>query len=896
MKQFICRLLAVFRSRRDEVELTREMDAHIALLEDEYRRRGMTASDAALAARRAMGSVALAKDRHRDARSFAWLDDARQDLRFAIRMLLRTPGFAAVVIVTMALSIGATTTLFSLAYGVLMRPLPWPDAGGLVRLEETRGGRLSRVRWTMSNAAYLAWRDRPSTVEDIGGWVRSVRRTLATDRDTDRVVLSPVTPSLFRLLRARPASGRLFLDSDTGPARALILSHGLWQRRFGGRTDVVGTAVRIDGQQYTIVGVMPQGFAFPDPETEVWSALSIIPVIGEDGNSIRLMLFSAMARVKPGMTAAQAAAEATARARTAPDLKETAVALFGTNGVAGVTAAPALDVMTADVRPALMLLLAAVALLFVASTASVVVLQLSRVARRRREIAVRTAIGAGAARLIRQWLVESAMLGVLGAAAGLSATMFLHRALPAVLPAGFPRVQDVQLDWRVAAFACAVAGLVSLACGMVPAFRGRRDQVVERLRDGAASTQPVTTTPAASVRTLFMAAQVAVACILLVGASLLLRSFLALLDVDRGFDPRGVLTLHIPLPAKFTFAEHRDMLDRLQQRLRTLPGVTDVALGNALPFATPGGYRGVNLALPRDPARTVEVQMMQRAVAPEYFHAMGLRLSQGRPLASSDTGAAPGVVVVNRTFAKQYLGDHPIGQQLALGINKPSWEVVGVVDDMRQGPNGNTPASTFGGVLDPPLGEAFFPLSQWSYPIQDLIVVLRTTTEPAALATGARALVREADPSLVIDSTMTMEERVAGSLSGPRTYAVFLVGFALCALVIAGVGLFGVLSYTTSQRTREIGLRTALGAQRRDVMRLVGQQAMTITIGGLAAGLIASFFLSRTLSTLLYGISTRDVVSFVTVPAVLLLVSVLACAVPAWRAMKIDPITALRAE
>jgi len=894
VNRFLRRLLSLLRSHRDDRELDREMATHLALIEDEHRRRGLTADEARLAARRAMGSVALAKDRHRDARSFAWLDDARQDLRFAVRMLKHSPAFAAVVIVTMALSIGATTTLFSLAYGVLMRPLPWPDASRLIRLEETRGGRLSRVRWTMSNAAYLAWRDQPSTIEGLGGWVRSVRRTMATDRDTDRVILSPVTPSLFRLLGARPASGRLFLDSDTGPARALILSHGLWQRRFGGRADVMGTPVRIDGQQYTIVGVMPQGFSFPDSETDAWSALTVIPVLGDGGKTIGLMLFSAMARLKPGVTAAQAAAEATARARTAPDLKETAVALFGTNGVAGITAAPALEVMTADVKPALMLLLAAVGLLFVTSTASVVVLQLSRVARRRREIAVRTAIGAGGARLVRQWLAESAMLGFVGVGAGLLAAMVLHRALPAVLPAGFPRVDDVRLDWRVAAFACVVAGLVSLACGMVPAFRGRRDQVVDRLRDGAASTQPVVTTPAARARTLFMAAQVAVACMLLVGASLLLRSFLALLDVDRGFDPRGVLTMQIPLPVKFIVADHRDMLDRLQQRLRTLPGVTDVALGNALPFATPGGYRGVNLALPRDPARKVEVQMMQRSVTPEYFRAMGLRLTQGRPLAPSDAATAPSVMVVNRTFAARYLGDHPLGQRLDLMNSKVAWEVVGVVDDMRQGSNGNTPASAFGGVLDPPLGEAFFPLSQWPYPIQDLIVVLRTTTEPVALAAGARAIVREVDPSLVIDSTMTMEERVAGSLSGPRTYAVFLVGFALCALTIAGVGLFGVLSYTTAQRTREIGLRTALGAQRADVLTLVGRQAMTITIGGLVAGMIASFFLSRTLSALIYGISTRDGISFVTVPLVLLLVSLLACVVPALRATKINPIDALR--
>src|SRR6185436_14882250 len=384
------------------------------------------------------GSVALAKDRHRDARSFVWLEDAAHDLRYAARMLRRSPGFAVVVILTMALSIGATSTLFSVVYGVLMRPLPWPDPDRLVRLQETRGGRVSRLPWTISNGAYLAWRDAPATIDEIGGWVRSRLMTLASDRDAERFMVGGVTPSLFRVLRVQPHAGRLFVDSDAGSqSRTVILGYGLWQRRFGGRTDIIGASVRLDGQPYTIVGGMPQGFAFPTREIEAWTPLSVISVNGENG-TIRLMMFSAMARLRSGARAEQAAAEASARARGAPDLKQTAIALFGNNSVAAVSAVSAHDVMTADVRPALMLLLAAVGLLFVASTASLIVLQLSRVARRRREIAVRTAIGAGAARLVRQWLVESAMLGALGTAAGLLAAMFLHRALPEVLPAGFP--------------------------------------------------------------------------------------------------------------------------------------------------------------------------------------------------------------------------------------------------------------------------------------------------------------------------------------------------------------------------------------------------------------------------------------------------------------------------
>jgi putative ABC transport system permease protein len=898
MRHFLLRLFNVLRRHRVDDELDREVASHLTLLEDEHVRRGRTPNEARLAARRAKGSVALAKDLHRDARSFLWLDDARQDMRFAARMLVRSPGFAAVVILTMALSIGATTTLFSLAYGVLMRPLPWPEPDRLVRLQETRGGLVSRVPWTMSNAAYLAWREQPETVESIGGWVRSRLMTLDVDGELERFLVGGITPSLMRVLRARPLLGRTLLDSDEGPGspNPIVLGFNVWQRRFGSRSDIIGQSVRLDGQPYTVIGVMPDGFAFPDRETQAWTRLTVISVNGP-GGVLRLMMFSTIARLRPGVTPEQAGAEGTARARGAPDLKETAVALFGNNGPAGMTALPARDVMTAEVRPALLILLAAVALLFLASTASLVVLQLSRVARRTREIAVRTAIGASHVRLVRQWLVESSLLGIVGAASGLLSAMLLHRGLPGVLPAGFPRVDDVRLDWRVVIFACGVALLVSLACGLAPAFRARRDVVSAALGEGAASTPAVTRTAAARARTMFMAGQVAVACILLVGASLLVRSFTALVAVDRGFDPRGLLTMRVPQPPKTTFAQRTTLLERLQPRLASLPGVTDVAFGNALPFVTVGGYRGMTMALPRDPLTKVDVQAAMRVVSPEYFRAMRLRVLHGRPLTVSDIATSAQSIVVNRTFAAQYLGERPVGQRLNLGLaNVGEAEVVGVVEDMRQGGTTGGPASTFGGVLDPPQPEIFLAHRQWPFPIEDLIVVVRTSMDPAALASDARALVAAEDPTLPVDSVMTMEDRVAASLAGPRSYAVFLVGFALSALAIAGVGLFGVLSYTTSQRTREIGLRSALGARRSDVLALVGQQALTMTLAGLVVGLVAAFFLSQSLSTLLYGISTRDAVSFMAVPLVLIVVSIAACAAPAWRATRVDPLVALRTE
>jgi hypothetical protein len=307
-------------------------------------------------------------------------------------------------------------------------------------------------------------------------------------------------------------------------------------------------------------------------------------------------------------------------------------------------------------------------------------------------------------------------------------------------------------------------------------------------------------------------------------------------------------------------------------------------------------YRGMDMYLPRDPATKAEVQATIQAVTPEYFRAMRLRPIEGRTFQSSDDSGALSAIVVNRTFAARYLGERPLGQRLNLGMaNVPESEVIGVVEDMRLGSTSSEP-STFGGVLDPPMGQIFILHRQWPFPIEDLIVVVRSLDDPSALAAAARAIVRAEDPTLPIDSILTMEDRVAASLAGPRSYAVFLIGFSLCALVIAGVGLFGVLSYVTSQRTREIGLRSALGARRADVLVLVGKQAVTITCAGLAVGLVAAFFLSQMLSTLLYGISTRDAMSFTVVPLVLIVVSIAACAAPAWRATRIDPLVALRSE
>lgn len=826
-----------------------------------------------------------------------------QDIRYSLRLLRRQPGFTLVAVLTTALGIGATTTLFSITYGVLLKPLPWPDAARLVRVSESRQGHEPRVRGTITNATYIEWHAQPTTIEEIGGW-RSVTTTAVIGGgEPARLQTASVTPSLFAVLKTPPFLGRLLVEDDGKPGGSfvskdvIVLSYGLWQERFGGR-DVLGSVVTVGGKSLTVVGVMPREFAFPDRQTRAWTPWAVASVIGDQGVH-RVSIFAALARLRPGVTPAQAASEGTARARSAPDPGLAAVAMFGGNGPAEIAAVPAIDMMTAEVKPALVVLLAAVALLFVTATANVASLQLARSTTRRREIAIRAAIGAGAARLTRQLVVESAVVGLAGGFAGLGLAAALHRALPSLLPADFPRIEDVMVDARVMLFAITVSIVASIACALLPSLHARRLNLTGSLcDDGNAPLGGGVRSATSRARMAIMVAQIAIACVLLVGAALLTRSFVALLHADRGYDPRNLLTARIPLPAGFAMERRTQLLDTVVERLRTMPGVSAAAFGNALPLFTSGGFRAFRMPSPENPSVAVDVNAMQRVVSPGYFAALGLRLVAGRTLTEADTLTSPNVIVVSRSFATKYLGARAVGAFVPnLGMcrgDNDRWEVVGVVDDMRQGGFLDAPAS-FGFNAGQP--ELFMPYRQvgCAAAVPDPILVVRTRDSAGPYAAVLRSLVREQAPSVALDSVMTMEERVMTSLAKPRLYAVVLAGFGAFAIAIAGVGLFGVLSYTVAQRSREIGVRTALGARPSDIVALVLRQVAVMLAAGLTAGLWLAFAGSRWLTTVLYGVAPHDLVSFLVVPALLSVVAAVACIVPARRAACVDPLRALRA-
>jgi predicted permease len=723
--------------------------------------------------------------------------------------------------------------------------------------------------------------------------------TVANGGEPARLQVVRLTASMFDVLRAHPLRGRAFTTDDERYdggaypiASVAILSYGLWQDWFGGLDSAIGKVVRIDDQPVTVIGVMPRDFAFPDRETRAWLPMPVGGVLG--ANSVRrIQIFGAMARLKPGVTPLQAAMEATVRARTAPDPGFAAVAMFGSHAPSDVTVTPAIEAMTADVRPGILLLLTTVGLLLATATANVGGLQLARATTRRRELALRAALGASRGQLLRQLVIESAVISAAGAVVGVTLAAVTQPLLPALLPSDFPRAADIALNLPVVLCAAVLAVVTSLACGLIPATQtGRLDLTCALAEESAASAAGAGRTPAARLRAAVMAAQVALACVLLVGAALLTRSFVALMHADRGYDAANILTARLDLPPQSSDGlRHLALADAVIARMRAEPGVTTAAAADALPFLSLGSALGTEMPSPVNPAIKQQVRANLRMVDPAYFAVLRLRLVEGRLLSDADGASSQPVVVVSRSFARQYLGPEPLGKRVPLRSGRigrgADAEVVGIVEDVRQ--------ST---VTEPAAVDLFIAYRQFPdwWTRGSIIFAVRTVDDPFAHIRALRTAVREQDPTVALDSIMTMEERVATSLAKPRLYAVLLVAFAVAALTIAAVGLFGLLSYIVAQRSREIGIRTALGAQMTDILTLVLRHGTAITAPGIAVGLGAAYVLTRYVSSFIYGVNRADVGSYITVALAVGFVATMASIVPAWRAARIAPLIALRAE
>jgi putative ABC transport system permease protein len=813
------------------------------------------------------------------------METVLQDLRYAIRMLLKKPGFTAVVVITLALGIGANTAIFSVVYAVLLRPLPYPQPDRLVLLW-TRLEKIGLEQNWVSEPEVLDFREQSQLFESFG--VISGTSFILTDSgEPEQLNGAEISTNFFSVLGAKIKAGRDFSSDEEipGAPRVAILSHSFWQSHFGGEQSIFGSTIYLSGRPTTVVGVLPANFALMVPQealvpanVDVWTPYAE-DYAKKDRDSHGLTV---IARMKPGVTLAQAQEEMNGIAGrlytqyyTHTGFEVKVVSLHG-------------DIVK-KIRPALLVLLAAVGLVLLIACANVANLLLGRATAREKELAIRAAMGAGRIRLLRQLLTESVVLALLGGAAGVMLAVWGVDALLALSPADLPRIDEVSIDARVLAFTFAVAALTGILFGLIPALKASRINLTQTLKEGSRS---VAGGGGHRLRRMIVVAEISLSLVLLVGAGLMMRSFLRLMRVDPGFDPHNVLTMKIQVPR----SKYKDgpavanFYQQVIEKVQALPGVESAGAVSHLPLSGDywGGtltFEGVTANAERGNLASFEVD--QRVITPDYFTAMKTPLLEGRFFTSSDVRAKP-CAIIDETLAHRLWPDEsPIGRRFTFGRfpEKPdTWiEIVGVVRHIRHH------------KLDANVREeVYYPHT--TVPFTGMTLAIRTTADPLSLAGSVRDTVRSIDRDQPVYRIRTMDALVAGALAPARFTLLLLLIFAGVAAVLAVVGIYGVMSHAVTERTHEIGVRMALGAEPRDVLKLVVGQGLMLTLAGVAIGLVAAFAATRVMTGLLYGVGATDAVTFAVVPVLLTGVALAASFVPARRAMKVDPMVSLRYE
>jgi predicted permease len=798
-----------------------------------------------------------------------------------LRAVFGHRGFAAGAVLTLALGIAAATTIFSVVQGILLRPLPYPSADRLVRVSEFHPGANAPFRgaW-LSNLTYFAWSDGAATIGPIATF--GGRTSTVGDVNPQRMDGATASPALFEILQVHPARGRFFVPDDIaeGAAPVVILSDGLWRERFGGEPAAIGQTLTIDRTPHRVIGIAPRDFSFPSGAARFWTPVAV-PAAGTSDKP-QMSVSSAIARLKPGVTAAQAAAEGTAAARRQqrPFIAEL---LFGKGGPVEVRVEGIVAQLTMTIRPALLVLSGAVVVLLLIACANVANLLLSRGIARERELAVRIAVGAGRWHIVRQLLLEALVIALTAGVVGVAGAWALIQVLPAVAPEDLPRLSEVRLDPVVLLFACGAVAFSALAAGLMPAMRAARPDLLPSLRESSGASS---STRHVRARQAMLVGEAALAVMLLIGSGLLIRSFARLISVDPGYDAANVLTAEIYLPGAETGrAETAAFLDEFLPRLRAVPGVTAAGVSNMMPLGGSTSIVGFTIHLPgRSP---VTARGIAYRTTSGYAEALRLQLRAGRLLNDRDATAAMQAMVVNEEFVRTFLdGVSPIGVQFPSILAKGATaEIVGVVGNVLKEGLDAKPQPEVYVALAPP------------YDLRNQVsLVLRTESDPAAFAPQLRALVQQLRSDAAVDNVGALATRIEASVAQPRFAAWVLGIFAALALVLSAVGLYSVLAYTVSRRQRELGVRTALGATRAQIVALVCRDGLAIAVLGLSIGVAAAATLSRWLEAMLFGVDAHDPVSFALAPAVLLLVAAVACLVPAFRAAGVDPTTALRTE
>jgi putative ABC transport system permease protein len=805
--------------------------------------------------------------------------DLSQDLRYGLHMLLKNPGFTIVAVVALALGIGANTAIFSVVNTVLLRPLPYKDPDRLVMVWEDNA-KQGFPRDTPAAANYVDWRDQNHAFENMAAIVE-VSFNLTGAGDPARIDGRRVSANLFSILGVEPRLGRAFrLEEDQpGANHVVIISHALWQQRFGADPAIIGKAINLNGESFAIVGVMPKNFQFPTRVDQAWIPIAFdAKEAAARGNHY----LEVIARLKRGITLRQAQTEmSTIAARLEQQYP-------GTNAGIGAVVVPLREQIVGEIKPALLILLGAVAFVLLIACANVANLLLARAAVRQKEIALRLALGASRSRLMRQFLTESVLLSAFGGAVGLLLSFQGLAVLARFTPQDIPHGQEIAIDGKVLIFTMVVSLLTGLIFGLAPATQTANFNVNDTLKEGGRDSGAGSR--GNRVRGLLVTCEVAVSFVLLIGAGLLINSFIRLRSVDPGFRPENILTMKIVLPeTRYPDRAGRSTFyTELLRRVEALPGVKSSAIATSLPLTDTGNSIGLSIEGRVDPGPDRVPIAITRIVSPSYFETMGIPLLQGRVFTEHDRAESKGVVIITETTARRlWPGEDPIGKRIAGWSTEPArkWlEIVGVVKDVRQ----------FRLALDPKL-QIYLPYDQASF-FAPRSLIVRTEVEPLSLGGTVRKTVWEIDKDQPVSDISSMEEIVSESVARQRFSMLLLGVFAGLALLLAMVGIYGVMSYSVAQRSREIGIRMALGAQRSDVLKMTVVQGLRCVGAGVVIGLAAAFVLTRVMSSLLFGVSPTDPVTFVTISLVFMLVAVIASYVPAFHAAKIDPMFALRHE
>jgi len=863
------RLRSLLLRRRVEQELDDEFQFHLQRQTDENIAKGMSREDARNAAVRAFVGLEQGKEECRDARRVSVIEHAIQDLRYGLRVLRKSPGFALAVVATLALGIGATTAVFSVVYGVALRPLPYPQQNQLVTISH------NSYASSVGIANYIDWRAQNSVFEDVGITKLVSNFNITGDGAPERVLGGRSTPSIFRVLRVSPILGRVFTEEDGLVEDKVVLSYGLWKRRYAADPAILGKKIQLNGNPYTVLGVMPAEFQYRNREFALWTPLAINP---EEPRTT--FDYGCIARLKNGVTLPQAQAqmsEIQSRIGNAypvvQDLK--------------IQISPMLDNLVGNVRTPLYFLMGAVLCLLLIGCTNLANLLVARSMTRRQELVVRTALGAHKRRLILQSIMEIAPLVALGGICGLLLTRWMLSFLIPLLPSTMPRLEAIRIDWQVLAFAIAVLFATAIGTGIWPALQVMRWNINQALRESGRATSSGSS--ASRLRTTLVVSQIAAVVVLMVVSALLIRSFVALRNVDPGFRSDNILSVHFALSEKYaTNPKFGQYLKRILERVSALPGVISVGMVNRLPLAgqnQTGMLEFEGTTLMRTPAGVSDTGSLDwRTATPDYFRTLGIPLIEGRFFEESDTADRPRVGIIDEQLARLvWPNQSAIGKRFRFNRGSAWTEVVGVVGHIRH--DG--------------LGIDQRPQVYWSYHqrVQPrMALAVRTNQDPKQLAAGVIAAFQEIDPEQPVYDVLPMDEVVERSLSPQWLNTALLSLFASVALVLATVGVYGVLSYSVGLRTREIGIRMALGSRRSEVIWMVLRHGGWLAGVGIVIGITGALLLSRILATLVYQVTPRDVLSFISAPLVLLIVALAASYIPARRAAAVDPMSILRME